>query len=178
MTEELISHEEYERRIAKRDEEIAHWKYQYKRASEAAIENATSEANCRKELDRWQKASDWLRDDWGKLSSTFGTSSEFGDSQIEVTCFRLEDGQGENRSFSGNTILEAIEKAMVAPSFTGGFLEEWEEQKNSKEDIARKLRFLLERFIETLSQGDDGRYYISAREFGLIHNAFNNIIGK
>lgn len=169
---------ELEIQLKEKDGEIANWKYQYKRASQEATNSAKNEKKFKEELQRWQKASDWLKNDWGTVESTFGCQEVFGESKVEVTCFRLESGQGENRSFTADNMLDAIELAMIAPSFTGEFLEEWEQQKEGKEHVTRKLRFLLERLLETLTQDETGKYYISAKDLDLITVAFNFIKRK
>jgi hypothetical protein len=93
------------------------------------------------ELKRWEAAAEWVRDDWPQIDT--GHNS--------VCVCRLEDGQGEHRLFEAPTLLEAVEKAMNAPPFTGEKMEDMRSRQRLR--IAE-----LEEFVRLVRDSYDGEH--------------------
>lgn len=95
----------------------------------------------RGELKRWEAAAEWVKDDWPQIDT--GHNS--------VCVYRLEDGQGEHRLFEAPTLLEAVEKAMNAPPFTGEKMEDMRSRQRLR--IAE-----LEEFVRLVRDSYDGEH--------------------
>ncbi len=96
-------------------------------------------------LQRYKEAIEWCEAYWPDV--------EFAAKHCEIA--RLEPGQGEHRLFRGGSFLEAVERAMAVPPFTGESVPERRSRIAALEAEVAALREDKARLVDALKEERD-----------------------